>query len=225
MARTAAAKTTTDANSTHGCACGCGETVERVFKQGHDQKLISKLASDLVYGDQWDGSCANILKTKVQRSADIAVRVQTVRDYVAAKLSEPLAEKFVRAATRAWELEKTKDARESAKAERKAAKAAKPTKKAIAARKTAKVEAAVPDEAPASRVGQAVVATATNDDVDAEEAAIAGLGAEVRIKVGKRTRTATVRGMNQAGKVTAVAYLVGKNEIVKQDGQFELVTN
>src|SRR5690349_17291892 len=90
------------------CKCGCGESVERSFKQGHDQRLISKLASDLVHGDVWGGTAAGILKEKEVRT-DIQARINKVRDYMAAKLSEPLALKFENAAHRAWELEKTRD--------------------------------------------------------------------------------------------------------------------
>jgi len=230
MAKTTA-KTEAPTES-RGCACGCGESVERTFKQGHDQRLISRLAEDVVYQSVWDGSCLGILKTRLSRQADIQVRINTVRDYVAAKLSEPLAAKFESAVLRAWEQQKNKDAREQTRAARKAENAAKPkkTRKTVAAART---DAATPSEeagaaAPKREVGKVVTATASNDDVDAEEAAAdasTGLasGDSVRIKAGKRTRTAIVHGMNRAGKVTAVRFMNAGKEVIKTEGQFEIV--
>jgi ATPase subunit of ABC transporter with duplicated ATPase domains len=212
------------------CACGCGESVARTFKQGHDQILISRLASDIVYADQWGGTCAGIIK-KTEVSADIQVRIDKVAAYMRGKLTDALAAKFVRAADRAWELEKTRDEREAAKAKRKSDREA-----AAAAKKAAK--AATPSEEAGSapkpaRKPRNTKPVATNADVDAIEAegeaaaeAATGptLGATVKVKVGKaaRLRTATVTGMNQAGKVTAVTIKTGDREVVKTDG-FEVV--
>lgn len=51
-------------------------------------------------------------------------------------------------------------------------------------------------------------------------------GAEVRIKVGRHAYDATVHGMNQAGKITAVRYYTpGGHEMVKTEGQFTLMTS
>jgi sRNA-binding protein len=219
-----AAKTKAPAE-TRGCACGCGESVERVFRQGHDQRLISKLASDLVYGDIWNGRCMGILKGAAVRD-DIQTRIDTVAEYMRAKLTEGLAAKFEKAAARAWELEKTKDERAAAKAARKAEAAAKPKR----AKKDATPSEEAGDAPKPARKPRNTKPVASNADVDAldavepEVAVQAQPGQEIRVKIGKRTINATVRGMNQAGKVTAVAYRVGKNEIVKNEGQFEVVS-
>ena len=221
------------------CACGCGEKVARTFKQGHDQRLVSNLASDLVYENVWDGRCAGIL-TADEVKSDIQGRIDKVTAYVRSKLSDPLANKVYNAAMRSWELEKTQGQREEGKAKRKAEAEA---KKAAAATKRAAAKKAKADEAvqkgshvagspqPSGRpVGKVVTATATNEDVDAEEAAadaeaVPGFkpGDTVKVKVGKRTRTATVHGMNQAGKVTAVKLLTNGTETIKTEGQFQVV--
>lgn len=225
--KTTAAKTKTAA-APSTCACGCGESVVRTFKQGHDQKLVSKLAEDIVYASVWDGACLGILKTRLDRAADIQDRITKVAEYMRAKLTPALADKFVRAAERQWELEKDKARLEQARAERKLAAANKP--------KRTKKAAAVPSEEAGATVTPitaakraTVTATATNDDVDKAEAAAdaaqAGLGQKVKIKAGKRTRNATVTGMNQAGKVTAVTFQNAGKDVVRTEGQFELVTD
>lgn len=209
------------------CACGCGEPVVRSFKQGHDQRLVAKLARDLVYMDVWDGKCMSILRLKDVRG-DQEEKINKVADYVRSKLSDALGEKVYRAAMRTWELEKTRGVRAEKKAAAKAAKADKPKRS-----RKAVTSALRPDTTAASEEATAVKepklitkAAASNDDVDAAEAAMesgAALGATVRVKVGRRERNATVHGMNQAGKVTAIRYKVGNNEITKTEGQFEVV--
>lgn len=215
MAKTTAATTAEPAV----CRCGCGAPVDRMFKQGHDQKLISKLAEDLVYASVWDGKCMGILKGASVR-ADIQERINLVEARIATGISDSLAAKFVRAAQRAWELEKAKTDRAAVKNERKAAKAAKPAPKKVA-------KAAVAHATAGTAELKLVKPTATNDDVDAEEAAADASGFKpgdsIRVKIGKRSRNATVRGMNQAGKVTAVALQNGDKEVVKTEGQFEVI--
>lgn len=236
MARATATKTTKPAPETtaeapavtRNCACGCGESVERVFRQGHDQRLVSKLAQDIVYANVWDGKCLGILKN-VDLKADIQVRIDKVSDYVAAKLTEALANKFEKAAARAWELEKTKSERADAKAARKAAADAKPKRaRKVAADSSEEAEAA----APKPRTPRNTKPVATNADIDALEAQespeVAGghrLGQEVKVRVGqaKRTRVAKVTGMNQAGKVTAVTVTTNGKDSVKTEDQFTIV--
>jgi hypothetical protein len=203
------------------CACGCGESVARTFKQGHDQVLISKLSSDLVYGDVWGGTAAGILK-KTEVGTDIQDRINKVAEYMRAKLTEALATKFENAVARTWELEKSRTERDAAKAARKAEAAAKPKRATKAA--TPSEEAG--DAPKPARKPRNTKPVATNADVDAEEAAADAatnghkLGATVKVKIGKaaRLRTATVTGMNQAGKVTAVTIKTGDRETVKTDG-------
>ena len=226
MAKTATTKTAAPAEP-HTCACGCGEPVARTFKQGHDQRLISRLASDLVHADVWRGTCMGILKLKDVRR-DQQDKIDTVSAYVSEKLSEPLGAKVYNAAMRQWELQKNADERAAAKAERAKANADKPkreSKKGTAKPAAPSEEAGVAAPAEPKLITRAA---ASNDDVDAAEAALGNgqpsPGAVVRVKVGKaRPREATVHGMNQAGKVTAVRYKVGKNEIIKTEGQFEIV--
>lgn len=235
MARTAktatkAATKTTTPPETRGCACGCGESVERVFKQGHDQRLISYLAEDIVYASRWDGSCMGILKTRLDRQADIQDRINKVSAYVSAKLSPALATKFESAAGRQWELQKNRDKRESDKQERRAANAAKPKRTRKSA--TPSEEAGDAKLATVTPIDIAnpptVKAVASNDDVDAAEAAADEArgykpGDAIRVKVGKRVRNANVRGMSQSGMVTAVVLTTNGKETVKNEGEFEIV--
>jgi hypothetical protein len=224
---TKAPKTQKAVAQPHPCACGCGAEVLRTFKQGHDQKLISNLASDIVYSDVWDGKCMGILKGAAVRG-DIQERINTVSQYMSAKLSEPLAAKFEKAVARAWELEKTRDARLAAKETRKKEREQKTANSRAA--KAAK-KAAEPTEPKPPRKPMATTAKMTNEDVDKAEAAADKQestngykpGATIKIKAGKRTRNATVRGMSQSGKVTAVAFMNAGKEVVKQDGEFEIV--
>lgn len=205
----------------HNCACGCGESVERVFRQGHDQRLISILADETVNG----GRCRNILGVTEAKNLDIQDKINKVSAYVADKLSGALATKYENAASRAWELDKNRDEREAAKAARKAEAAAKPKRTRKAAAPSEEAGVAAP-----ARPLSIVKPTATNEDVDADETAqdngALRLGAPVRVKLGnaKRIRNATVTGMNQAGKVTAITVMNGTRETVKTDG-FEVVTD
>lgn len=225
------AKTTAAPEAPRGCACGCGETVERVFKQGHDQRLISHLAQDVVYHSFWDGTCLGILKVTEVKRLDMQDKINKVSAYVSTKLSESLAAKFESAAGRQWELEKSRDEREAAKAARKAENAAKPKR----VRKSATAKAATPSEeagdvAPAKPDLKIVKPTASNDDVDAAEAAADEatgftLGQPVRVRVGKRTRNAKVTGMNRAGQVSAITYVNAGKDVVKTGDQFEIIVD
>lgn len=233
MAR--ATKPAADAQTASTCKCGCGESVARQFKQGHDQKLISLMASDIVHGDVWDGTCNGILKGAIRRG-DIQEKINVVQERMAKGISEALAAKFVRAAHRTWELEKTRDERAKAKAERKATKdkRATATAKRPANKKVGATKAATPSEEAGGEAKPPLklitTAKATNADVDAAEAAVeadtkSGFqpGDPIRVKVGKRVRNGVVRGMNQAGKVTAVALTTNGREVVKTEGEFEVV--
>lgn len=213
--KTAAAKAPKAAPETHGCACGCGEQVERTFRQGHDQRLISLLAEDVVYSSVWDGKCMGILKGTAVR-ADQQEKINLVATYMRAKLTDALAVKFERAAARQWELQKGRDERADAKEARKAAAAAKPKK---AAKKA--------DETPAARADLKIVKpTASNDDIVDEDVPNANgvvLGAQVKVRVGKRVRNAKVTGMSQLGKVTAVTFQNAGKDVVKTGEEFEIV--
>ncbi len=208
------------------CKCGCGVEVARSFKQGHDQRLVSDLASDLVRGDVWNGTCMGILK-KTQVRADLQEKINLVVERVRAGISDALAAKVERAAHRQWELEKGKSERAAKKAERKvkaAAEAAKPKVK-----RPTKPVATNADidalEAAQEAAETEAEAEATPDNVVALPTKKVGPGDAVRVRVGKSTRirNATVRGMNQAGKITAVVLKNGDKELVKTEGEFEIV--
>jgi ATPase subunit of ABC transporter with duplicated ATPase domains len=204
------------------CRCGCGEEVIRLFRQGHDQKLVSNLASDVVHQDVWEGRCMGILK-QADLKLDQQEKINKVAAYVGAKLSEALAAKFENAAQRQWEKQKNRGAREAAKAERASAKASKPAK--------AKKETVSAAKAPVAAERATVVATATNDDVDADEATMPALGAAVKVRLpqgrGFTTKEATVTGMNQSGKVTAVEYTGRNGKPVRKENSegFEVVND
>lgn len=219
MAKTTTAKTAA-ADTSKTCACGCGAPVERRFKQGHDQRLVSNLASDLVHADVWDGKCMGILKGAAVR-ADIQERINTVTRYVRENLTDALATKVYNAAMRAWELEKTRDEKAAAKEAKRKAAADKPKRERKSGKATPSEEAG---DAPAARK-LITKATASNDDVDAAEAEMddntAGglaLGSGIRVLIGKRKRNAKVHGMNQAGKVTAIALTTNGKETVRTEG-------
>lgn len=61
-------------------------------------------------------------------------------------------------------------------------------------------------------------------DQPALDAADTGLGAPVRVKVGRWEYDGVVTGMNQAGKVTAVEYQSKSGTRTAQDGQFTLIS-
>jgi hypothetical protein len=178
------------------CACKCGESTKSTkarFLQGHDAKLISKLAQDVVIGS---GRGLNIIP-KARANADIQVRIDEVTEYVRAKLSPALATKFHNAAMTLWANETGRTERAAAKAERASAKASKPARAKAAAKvagpvAVAEVDPADDDNAPSAS--------------DVTETPAGGLGAPVRIRVGRYEYDGTVHGMSQAGKITAVQY-------------------
>lgn len=216
------ATTATDPQAKSTCACGCGESVERTFKQGHDQRLISRLASDLVHGDVWEGTCASILK-RGDAKLDIQEKINKVSAYVASKLSPGLAAKFESAAARQWELQKGRNARSEAKAARRAEQANKPKR---AKKATPSEEAGDAKLATVTPIDMAnpptVKATASNDDVDAAEAGLVSLGATVKAKIGRTIKEATVVAMNQSGKATVLEY-PGRGGKTARTEKFEIV--
>lgn len=209
-----APKTATDVK-TAACACGCGETVTRHFKQGHDQKMISEFAHNTVTGD---GRCRGIL-TVAQSKGDIEVRIGQVRDYIAKKLSEGLAAKYENAALRQWEFQKAREAKVEARAARVRTAPKSRTKKAAPSEEAG--------SAPDSRVGQVVTAKASNDDVDAAEAeqdSPLGLGVPVRAMVKGRARNGKVGALNQSGKMTVfITTRAGKDTRHENTEGFEVV--
>lgn len=225
-----ATKSTAAAETSKSCACGCGEPVARTFKQGHDQRLVSNLASDLVYMDVWEGRCMGILKGAIVRG-DQEEKINKVTEYVRAKISDGLAAKVYKAAMRTWELQKTRDARVASRTEK--AEARKAAKEKTAARKAAAKKANVTPEAAAKAIEPKLITKAvkSNADVDAADAELDtndgtgpggpryATGQGIRVLLGRRKRNAVVRGMNQSGKVTAIAVTTNGKETVIDDPQ------
>jgi hypothetical protein len=170
---------------THPCACQCGgqtRSVAATFLQGHDAKLVSKLVADLFEGT---GTGLGILP-KSQFKADTQERINRITAAVSQKYSPALATKFDRAAQNRWANLETKKLRANAKANK--------TKNQPGPRQPVDPFQGTTDEAPAEQK----VELATGSEH--------GLGAKVRIKVGRYEYDGEVTGMSQAGKVTAVAY-------------------
>lgn len=238
MAKTATTKPA--ATETHGCACGCGEPVTRLFKQGHDQRLVSNLASDLVYMDVWDGKCMGILKGAIVRG-DQQEKINKVTEYVRAKISDGLAAKVYSAAMRAWDLQKTRDARESKREEARKAKAAAAASKP---KRASKANAAASSEEAKAAAEPKLITKAAKGmaDVDAEEARLEAeergtndgtgpggpryaRGVGIRVLIGKRKRNAKVHGMNQSGKVTAITVTTnGKETVIDDPERFSILS-
>lgn len=107
------AKTATEPTAVNECRCGCAESVNpnRLFRQGHDQRLISKLAVDVVEGD---GTGLGLI-AKRRAKEDIKVRIDAVAEKLGDKTSQALADKFVRAAERRWALLETRAAKQQAR--------------------------------------------------------------------------------------------------------------
>lgn len=93
------------ANTANECKCGCGQTAENVYRQGHDAKHVSILLSYIAAGD-------------VSREAAMAVLPTTA---LKVKLNNALARRQRIAAEQA----ERKAAREAARAARKTGKAKK----------------------------------------------------------------------------------------------------
>lgn len=89
------------------CLCGCGKPVKyskSMFLQGHDQRLVSKLAFELVEAELSDQTKKTLQFTsKWNEGVDIQDRISLVTKQVEARFSTGLAAKVHRAAMRRWE--------------------------------------------------------------------------------------------------------------------------
>lgn len=184
------------------CKCGCGATVKSSFAQGHDMRLISQLAENVVNGKP---PTANGALSQAKAKRPVNERIELVAAMLTDRVSEAISAKFENAANR-------KVAQNTAKAERAAAKPAKAATKAkprtkataktavASAPVTAVAEDATPDPEPAddSNVAKRGIGPAAGDGL--------ALGAPIVIQVRGRKVNATVHGMNQAGKVTMAVY-------------------
>lgn len=176
------------------CACGCGEEVRNLFVQGHDQKLIAKLALDVVEGT---GTGMGILESGDE---DIQERITKVGNYVSAKLSPALAAKFDSAAHNRWASYEKRTTRAAAKASKQQ------TAPGHKNRTVKELMATASDQD--GRMVKMIKELSTDEPAPVEETGPeqVGLGAQVRIRVGRYEYDAEVIGMSQAGKVTSVRY-------------------
>jgi hypothetical protein len=201
-----APKATKTETGTDTCRCGCGETVnpKRFFRQGHDQRLISKLAADVVTGT---GTGLGILQSGEQ---DIQYRIDRVTEYVSTKLSEALGRKFHSAAMNAWANENKRAAKQAPVEPTDRDRQVAESILALSDQDDDNLSAADPRELP---------------DEASETQTNYALGAPVKVKVGRYTYDGFVHGMNQSGKVTAVRYTnkAGKEHTLATPKQINLV--
>lgn len=207
------------------CGCLCGENVNprSTFRQGHDQRMIGELAQRVA-----EGSLTNLWVERLQLPTevdgnDIQERINLTSAAVAKFFSDALARKFTVAAHNRWdELVRKSQPKGVRQPQVKVEKASK-TEERKFARASGLDLPKKSVEHPGT--GETVDLQAAYDEPDprvkAEESV---LGAPIRIKVGRWEYDATVHGMNQAGKITAVRYY-DKNdkEFVKTEGQFKTV--
>lgn len=186
--------------TTCACGCGAGVTPKRVFRQGHDQRLIGVLAEATAAGKEIGHLQGGVLVTGSPRS------------YGAKVLADGGQYKLASAIKRAQEQLQARVARTLAKK----------TRSEIYPAKAARI----PSETgtPATDVGaEPGPGSRKLKSVPAGPA----LGDEVGVRVGRHIYNARIHGMNQAGKVTAVEYTVKSSgtKKVATEGQFTLTAN
>lgn len=195
--------TTQPAEAPRQCACWCGQPIsaKSTFRQGHDQRLVGLVAEMVVDGgftNEWVEYLQ--LPTEID-DQDIQVRVNHLSDAIAKKFSEGLARKAAGAAMRAWERHGKIQTKHEVDAEA----------------SVLEVEAVAQE-----RTGELRV-----DAYDEQGHATPALGAPIRVKVGPRWEyNATVHGMNQSGKVTAVRYVPRSGKVqskIATEGQFTII--
>jgi hypothetical protein len=203
------------------CADGCGARVgsaKSTFLQGHDQRLISDLSFRVVDGEMgpFQRALLGLVDGKpttgefrYAEESDIMDRINAIDAAVAARFSVALAAKFTSAAMAKWAKWGKRQEREAAKAERAANPKPKRTRapRAKAATEPTEPAPAIETDTTKNTVGQPIENLR---------------GTTVKVKVGRWTYDATVVGMNQAGKITAVEYLNKKDEPTTTD-RFKLV--
>ena len=186
------------------CKCGCGQTVTRNFAQGHDQKLVSTLAENIVNGKPPTGNGA-LSQAKAKRPVE--ERIELVAELLTKNISEGISAKFEKAALRKVEANERKTERADKKRESKEnlVKAPRKSRAAKAATKPAEEPEVVAEDfdhidPPAEDT------TIAKRTVGPAETARLGLGANIKIKVRNRVIDARVAGLNQSGKVSAAIY-------------------
>lgn len=207
------------------CADRCGQTVstaKATFLQGHDQRLVSRLAREVTVDHLSDDMKAVLNLTDWDEQSDIQERINALVAATQTRFSPALASKVERAAHRAWDLSVKRGNTEARKAQR----AAKPRPQGKAAKKATTV-----DEIQDQLVG--LDASTETGFAGGPAKSTVGqiargkgitMGAPVKAKIGRWTYDAFVHGMNQSGKVTAVSYQDKKdNEKIAHEGKFTLV--
>lgn len=188
-------------NSNGNCACLCGSGLNHprsTFLQGHDQRFVGQLATEVVI----DGlSNARVQQLRLPTDIDligVQERIEVVSTAVTKFLSPALASKFESAAARRW---------------------------AKVGKGKAQPELLLVDVVDRAVAIAGDLATKPPQSLAQTEEEYAMVpGAPIKVKVGRWQYDATVHGMSQAGKVTAVRYdTAGGKEIVKTEGQFTIV--
>jgi hypothetical protein len=87
------------------CGCWCGEPLagKSTFRQGHDQRLVSRLAHELVGGALSPEAKSGLKLTSWDESGDIQDRIDELTAAVGRIYSAGLASKVNSAAMRRWE--------------------------------------------------------------------------------------------------------------------------
>lgn len=207
------------------CADGCGERVgsaRSTFLQGHDQRLVSRLAIEVVEHVALSDFARTLLElTDYDDASDIQDRIDEVGARVVARFSPGLGAKFNSAAMRRWELW----GKRADRAAKKAAKATAPKK--VRRIKGARAEGSNTALASANEQArlnhQPLPGTVEAQKSTVGQELVNLRGTEVQVKIGRWTYTAVVHGMNQAGKVSAVEYTDKKGE-TKTTDKFTLVS-
>lgn len=205
----------TDANGNCACLCGSGLNHPRsTFLQGHDQRFVGQLATEVVIDGLTDVRVQQLQLPTEANGWDIQERITQVGNAVSKFFSPALASKFVSAAHRRWD----KTVRDSQPDHAKRV-SRKPKKSMV--QQAAEANGLVEHPGTGETVDLQAAYNAPDPRTKDEQVT---LGAPVRVKVGRWEYDATVHGMNQAGKITAVRYY-DKNdkEFVKPEGKFRLI--
>lgn len=96
---------TTETPAARSCGCWCGEplTGKGTFRQGHDQRLVSRLATELVEGVLSPEAKRGLGLAKWDEADDIQNRIDELTAAVGRVYSAGLATKVNSAAMRRWE--------------------------------------------------------------------------------------------------------------------------
>jgi hypothetical protein len=98
-------KNTTEAPAARLCGCWCGEQLagKSTFRQGHDQRLVSRLAHELVEGVLSPEAQTGLKLMNWEEANDIQHRIDELTAAVGRVYSAGLASKVNSAAMRRWE--------------------------------------------------------------------------------------------------------------------------